>query len=53
MDRDVVWLLQDWRLQSDAQISNDFGNMHDMAHNGTRIVIDIPAKPEESAAPLA
>ncbi len=26
---------------------------HDMAHNGTRIVIDIPAKPEESAAPLA
>src|SRR5581483_3336571 len=34
VDRDVAWLLQDWRLQADAQISNDFRNMHDMAHNG-------------------
>ena len=34
VDRDVAWLLQDWRLQADAQISDDFRNMHDMAHNG-------------------
>lgn len=34
VDRDVVWLLQDWRLRPDAQISDDFRNMHDMAHNG-------------------
>ena len=34
VDRDVVWLLQDWRLLPDAQISDDFRNRHDMAHNG-------------------
>jgi hypothetical protein len=34
VDREVVWLLSDWRLLPDAQISGDFGNMHDMSHNG-------------------
>lgn len=34
VDRDVVWLLSDWRLLPNGQISNDFRNMHDMAHNG-------------------
>jgi FtsP/CotA-like multicopper oxidase with cupredoxin domain len=34
VDRDVVWALSDWRLQPNAQISDDFRNMHDMAHNG-------------------
>ncbi len=34
VDRDVVWLLSDWRLLRDAQISGDFHNMHDMSHNG-------------------
>jgi FtsP/CotA-like multicopper oxidase with cupredoxin domain len=34
VDRDVVWVLSDWRLLPDAQISNDFRNIHDMAHNG-------------------
>jgi FtsP/CotA-like multicopper oxidase with cupredoxin domain len=34
VDRDVVWVLSDWRLLPDAQISGDFRNMHDMAHNG-------------------
>src|SRR5262249_39832724 len=34
VDRDVVWVLSDWRLLPDAQISDDFRNMHDMAHNG-------------------
>jgi FtsP/CotA-like multicopper oxidase with cupredoxin domain len=34
VDRDVAWVLSDWRLLPDAQISDDFRNMHDMAHNG-------------------
>jgi FtsP/CotA-like multicopper oxidase with cupredoxin domain len=34
VDRDVVWMLDDWRLENDAQIVGDFGNLHDMAHNG-------------------
>src|SRR5262249_47871332 len=34
VDRDLAWVLSDWRLRPDAQISDDFGNMHDMAHNG-------------------
>ncbi|HUE45800.1 MAG TPA: multicopper oxidase family protein [Aestuariivirgaceae bacterium] len=34
VDRDVVWLLDDWRLQPDASISEDFGNFHDVSHNG-------------------
>ena len=34
VDRDVVWLLDDWRLSPDAQIINDFGNMMDVSHAG-------------------
>jgi FtsP/CotA-like multicopper oxidase with cupredoxin domain len=34
VDRDITWVLDDWRLTSDAQISDDFGNMHDVSHNG-------------------
>jgi FtsP/CotA-like multicopper oxidase with cupredoxin domain len=34
VDRDIVWMLSDWRLLPDAQIRADFGNMHDKAHNG-------------------
>ena len=34
VDREVVWVLSDWRLLPDAQISDDFQNMHDMSHNG-------------------
>lgn len=33
-DRDIVWVLSDWRLLPDAQISDDFRNLHDMSHNG-------------------
>jgi len=33
-DRDVTWLLDDWRLTRSAEISNDFGNRHDMSHSG-------------------
>tara|TARA_R110001599_G_scaffold131202_1_gene306957 strand:- start:3551 stop:5050 length:1500 start_codon:yes stop_codon:yes gene_type:complete len=34
VDRDITWVLDDWRLTADGQISNDFGNPHDMSHNG-------------------
>ena len=34
VDRDIVWVLDDWRLLEDAQISPDFGNMMDASHNG-------------------
>lgn len=34
VDRDVVWVLDDWRLKPDASISADFGNMFDISHNG-------------------
>jgi FtsP/CotA-like multicopper oxidase with cupredoxin domain len=34
VDRDVTWLLDDWRLLPDAQISDDFGNFMDASHNG-------------------
>jgi FtsP/CotA-like multicopper oxidase with cupredoxin domain len=34
VDRDVVWMLSDWRLLPDGQIRDDFGNLHDKAHNG-------------------
>jgi FtsP/CotA-like multicopper oxidase with cupredoxin domain len=34
VDRDVTWVLDDWRLLADAQISDDFGNFMDASHNG-------------------
>lgn len=34
VDRDVLWVLDDWRLTEDAQISDDFGNWHDLSHAG-------------------
>jgi FtsP/CotA-like multicopper oxidase with cupredoxin domain len=34
VDRDVTWVLDDWRLTREAAISDDFGNMHDITHNG-------------------
>jgi FtsP/CotA-like multicopper oxidase with cupredoxin domain len=34
VDRDVVWVLDDWRLMQDAQISDDFGDRHDVSHAG-------------------
>ena len=34
VDRDLVWVLGDWRLLENAQISDDFDNLHDMAHDG-------------------
>ena len=34
VDRDVTWVLDDWRLERDAQIAADFGNRRDASHNG-------------------
>jgi FtsP/CotA-like multicopper oxidase with cupredoxin domain len=34
VDREVTWVLDDWRLLQDAQISDDFGNFMDSSHNG-------------------
>lgn len=34
VDRDVVWVLDDWRLTRRAAIAGDFGNPHDQSHGG-------------------
>ncbi|WP_297780355.1 multicopper oxidase family protein [uncultured Roseovarius sp.] len=34
VDREVTWVLDDWRLTPSAAISDDFGNAHDISHSG-------------------
>jgi FtsP/CotA-like multicopper oxidase with cupredoxin domain len=34
VDREMVWVLDDWRLTQDADIAGDFGGFHDMSHAG-------------------
>ena len=34
VDRDVIWLLSDWRLTRDAKIAGDFDNFMDASHSG-------------------
>ncbi|MGH6739863.1 MAG: multicopper oxidase domain-containing protein, partial [Bradyrhizobium sp.] len=34
VDRDVVWVLGDWRLNRDASIRGGFGGFMDVSHNG-------------------
>jgi FtsP/CotA-like multicopper oxidase with cupredoxin domain len=34
VDRDVTWVLDDWRLDRDASISGGFGNFMDASHAG-------------------
>jgi len=34
VDRDLTWVLDDWRLMKSAAISDDFANGHDMSHDG-------------------
>lgn len=34
VDRDIVWMIDDWRLKEDASISEDFGSGHDRSHWG-------------------
>lgn len=34
VDRDITWILDDWRLDGSGQISDDFGSPHDMTMSG-------------------
>lgn len=34
VDRDVLWVLDDWRMLRDGQVSQDFASMRDAAHDG-------------------
>ena len=34
VDREAIWILDDWRLDRSAAIREDFGNRHDAAHAG-------------------
>ena len=34
VDRELTWVLDDWRLRPDAQIDDGFGNMMDASHAG-------------------
>ncbi|MEX1206763.1 MAG: multicopper oxidase family protein [Dongiaceae bacterium] len=34
VDRELTWVLDDWRLTADAAIGGDFGNFMDMSHAG-------------------
>jgi FtsP/CotA-like multicopper oxidase with cupredoxin domain len=34
VDRDVLWVLDDWRLTPEAKISADFGSIFDVSHAG-------------------
>ncbi len=34
VDRDVLWVLSDWRLAADASIAGGFGNFMDVSHAG-------------------
>jgi FtsP/CotA-like multicopper oxidase with cupredoxin domain len=34
VDRDLLWVLDDWLLDKTAAIAGGFGNPHDLSHNG-------------------
>ena len=34
VDRDLIWVLDDWRLKDDGSISDDFGHRHDISREG-------------------
>ena len=34
VDREATWVLDDWRLTPEGEISDDFGNGHDAMHGG-------------------
>ncbi len=34
VDRDLIWMIDDWRLRDDASITDDFGDGHDRSHAG-------------------
>jgi len=34
VDRDITWVLDDWHVTKAGQLSDSFGNLHDVAHGG-------------------
>ena len=34
VNRELTWVIDDWRLGDDAQIADDFGSRHDRSHGG-------------------
>lgn len=34
VDRDLLWVLDDWRLRGDGSIIDDFAHRHDISHEG-------------------
>jgi FtsP/CotA-like multicopper oxidase with cupredoxin domain len=34
VDRELVWVLDDWRLDGKGEITEDFGDLHDASHRG-------------------
>ena len=34
VDRDLVWVLSDWRISRDMKLVEDFGQLHDRSHSG-------------------
>ncbi|MBL4906389.1 MAG: multicopper oxidase domain-containing protein, partial [Sneathiella sp.] len=34
VDRDLTWILDDWRVNKSGEIQDNFGNGHDMSHSG-------------------
>ena len=34
VDRDLIWMLDDWRMTRDGEISGGFGNRYDAMHSG-------------------
>ena len=56
VDRDLIWVLDDWRLASDGAIKEDFGHRHDISHEGRmgntitvngRLPAPVPVRPGE------
>ncbi|SLN63125.1 multicopper oxidase family protein [Oceanibacterium hippocampi] len=56
VDRELVWMLDDWRLTQAARITDDFGSPRDLSHNGRvgntvtingRVPDAVPVRPGE------
>ncbi|MGV3497919.1 MAG: multicopper oxidase family protein [Hydrogenophaga sp.] len=49
VDQDIVWLLDDWRLDAQGRIAEDFYRFHDVAHAGRlgqRLTVNGALRPE-------
>lgn len=51
LDRDLLWLLQDWRLTKDGQIAGGFGSMMDASMSGrvgNLVTVNGQAQPDQT-----